>query len=40
MKADMYGSQSQNNMFSTLVDAGTSIASSYVTGGLVGQTNK
>jgi len=36
MKADMYGSQSQNNMFSTLVDAGTSIASSYVTGGLSG----
>jgi len=38
MKADMYGTQSQNNMFSTLVDAGASIASSYVTGGLVGPT--
>ena len=36
MKADMYGAQSQNNMFSTLVDAGSRVAASYVTGGLAG----
>ena len=30
MKADMYGAQSQNNMFSTLVDAGAQVASAYV----------
>jgi len=35
MKADMYGAQSQNNMFSTLVDAGSKVASAYVTGGMV-----
>ena len=33
MKADMYGAQSQNNMFSTLVDAGSRIGAAYVTGG-------
>ena len=33
MKADMYGAQAQNNMFSTLVDAGAQVASAYVTGG-------
>jgi len=34
MKADMYGAQSQNNMFSTLVDAGSRVAAAYVTGGM------
>ena len=33
MKADMYGAQSQNNMFSTLMDAGAQFAGSYVAGG-------
>jgi len=30
MKADMYGAQSQNNMFSTLVDAGAQLGSAYL----------
>jgi hypothetical protein len=34
MKADMYGAQSQNNMFSTLLDAGAQVAGAYVTGGM------
>jgi len=34
MKADMYGAQAQNNMFSTLVDAGSRVAAAYVTGGM------
>jgi hypothetical protein len=32
MKADMYGAQSQNNMFSTLVGAGAQVASGYLGG--------
>lgn len=32
MKADMYGAQSQNNMFSTLVDAGAQVAGAYMGG--------
>jgi len=32
MKADMLGQQSQNNMFSTLVDAGTQVAGAYLGG--------
>ena len=36
MKADMYGAQAQNNMFSTLMDAGSRVAASYVSGGMVG----
>ena len=34
MKADMYGAQAQNNMFSTLLDAGAQVAGAYVTGGM------
>ena len=34
MKADMYGAQSQNNMFSTLVGAGAQVAGAYMTGGM------
>ena len=34
MKADMYGAQSQNNMFSTLLDVGAQVAGAYVTGGM------
>ena len=30
MKADMYGAQAQNNMFSTLVDAGAQLGSAYL----------
>ena len=30
MKANMYGAQAQNNMFSTLLDAGSQVASAYV----------
>ena len=30
MKANMYGAQAQNNMFSTLLDAGSRVASAYV----------
>ena len=33
MKADMYGAQSQNNMFSTLAGTAASLAGSYVAGG-------
>jgi len=32
MEADMYGAQSQNNMFSTLVGAGAQVASGYLGG--------
>jgi len=32
MKADMYGAQAQNNMFSTLVNAGATAASGYLGG--------
>jgi len=32
MKADMYGAQAQNNMFSTLVGAGAQVASGYLGG--------
>ena len=32
MKADMYGAQAQNNMFSTLVDAGAQVAGAYMGG--------
>ena len=34
MKADMYGAQAQNNMFSTLVGAGAQVAGAYMTGGM------
>jgi hypothetical protein len=33
MKADMYGAQAQNNMFSTLAGTAASLAGSYVAGG-------
>ena len=33
MQADMYGAQSQNNMFSTLVNAGAQVAAGWATGG-------
>ena len=32
MKADMYGQQAQNNMFSTLVDAGAQLGAGYLGG--------